>query len=345
MEKVRIGIVGLNFGRAMVKEVVSGPANPYFELAAVCDLDRQKAEAVAAETGAQAYFSLDELLAEPDIPAVGLFTGPLGRAELVRRIIRAGKDVMTTKPFELDPEAALAVLREARELGRVVHMNSPSAVPSAGLAQINTWCDSYGLGRPVGCRAGTWVSYREKADGGWYDDPALCPAAPVLRLGIYLINDLVRLLGDAEKVHVMHSRLFTGRPTADNAQLSIMFQNGALANVFASFCVADGQFYRNSLVLNYENGTVYRNAGPIASVAERAKTRMSVVAGPDMQKPKVEHADMPDNSGHYQWGVFFKAIRGEQLQDEVTPEQIAEGVRIVRAMRESQDTGQEARVH
>jgi hypothetical protein len=50
------------------------------------------------------------LIADPNIPVIGLYTGPVGRAALIHRIIEAGKDVMTTKPFELDSEAALAVM-------------------------------------------------------------------------------------------------------------------------------------------------------------------------------------------------------------------------------------------
>ena len=51
---------------------------------------------IAERLGVKAYTDLDELVADPDIPAIGLFTGPVGRADLVRRIIRAGKDVMMT---------------------------------------------------------------------------------------------------------------------------------------------------------------------------------------------------------------------------------------------------------
>ncbi len=37
-----------------------------------------------------------------------------------------------------------------------------------------------------------------------------------------------------------------------NAQLGIRFNNGAIANIYSSFCVDDLQFYRNSLTLNFE---------------------------------------------------------------------------------------------
>ena len=48
------------------------------------------------------------------------------------------------------------------------------------------------------------------------------------------------------------------RPTADNAQIAIEFENGALANVFASFCVGDGRPWPDEVTLNYERGTIQR---------------------------------------------------------------------------------------
>lgn len=339
MEKLRIGIVGLNFGRHILRELTSGSGSRYFELAAVCDIRQDAAKEMAAQYGVKPYFDLDALLADASIPVVGLYTGPGGRANLLRKIIRAGRDVMTTKPFELDPDAALAVLNEARQLGRVIHLNSPSPLLSPDLQQIRTWIDAYGLGRPIACRADVWVRYNEKADGRWYDDPAQCPVAPIFRLGIYLINDLVRFFGPADRVQVLHSRIFTGRPTPDNAQLGILFKNGGLANVFASFCIDDKQYYRNSLTMNFENGTVYRNSGPVERTPGELPSQMAVAARTGPETNRVETAVVEGHSGAYQWDALHRAVRGEKLEGEVTPEEVAAGLKIIRAMARSERTG------
>src|SRR5690606_35100525 len=120
-----IGIVGLNFGRHILDQLARDDVKLHLRLAAVCDMDALKAADYATRFGVKAYTSIDDLIADPAIPAIGLFTGPVGRAALIRKIIHAGKDVITTKPFETDPDAALDVLREARSIGRVVHLNSP----------------------------------------------------------------------------------------------------------------------------------------------------------------------------------------------------------------------------
>ena len=104
--KVRIAIVGLRFGRSMINQIREKANAERFELAAVCDLDCARAQEVAAELGVRAYDEIDRMLEHEDADAIGLFTGPVGRAELIRKIIRSGRDVMTTKPFELDAYAA-----------------------------------------------------------------------------------------------------------------------------------------------------------------------------------------------------------------------------------------------
>ncbi len=340
MERLKIGIVGLNFGRHIVEQVSRGDGAAWFELAALCDLDGEKARAQAQPLGVDAYDSLRDLLARDDIPVIGLFTGPNGRARLIREIMAAGKDIITTKPFEANADEALAVLQEARQQGRVVHLNSPAPMPSGDLKQINAWREQYNLGRPVGCRLDVWGDYHEKANGSWYDDPELCPVAPIYRLGIYMINDLIRLLGVPETVQVLHSRIRTGRPTPDNAQLGIAFANGCLANIFASFCVDDGQYYANTMILNFERGTIYRNIGPLEyGLACDQGATMSLVTVTGERHSTILRQNVGSGSGHYQWENFHRAVKGELLEGAITPEEVALGVRVIEAMKLAERTG------
>jgi predicted dehydrogenase len=333
MKQIPIAIVGLNFGRLVIEGLLDVSLRKRFRIAAVCDLDRVKAERMGRQLKCKAYMDLDALLADRDVSVIGLFTKPEGRAKLLTKIIRAGKDAMTTKPFESDPKAALEVLREAKRRGRIIHLNSPAPLPSPDLEQIVRWRDEFNLGRPVAARAETWVHYREKADGGWYDDPRHCPVAPVFRLGIYLINDLIRFFGEPRDVQIFQSRLFTQRPTADNAQLGIRFQNGGLANVFCSFCVDDLQHYRNSLTLNFERGTVYRNVGPFPYVPGNEQTAKMELVTRRGRKPVVRRRRLKRGlSGDYQWEIFHEALCGSIPDGLIPPEEIVAGIKILAAM-------------
>lgn len=339
MKQIDIAMVGLNWGDNIIRnQILNGPASPYFKLAAVCSQERAKVDACAAAYGVRGYYSLEELLANGDFPAVCLMTGPFRRAALIQQIVEAGRHVMTTKPVEVDPAAALKVLELAKSLGRVVHLNSPAPLPSPDLAQILEWRKDLHLGRPVAARADIWSSYREPADGSWYDDPEKCPVAPIFRLGIYLINDLIRLIGKPVAVSVMSSRLFTGRPTPDNAQISLLFENGAIANIFSSFCVNDAQWWLSSLTLNHENGTVYRNVGPALNGSPRSHPELSVVVNRE-GAPHTLRAITDGSTEDYQWGAFYKAILGEPLVGEGSTEETVLALHVIRAMARAEKSG------
>ncbi len=75
-----IGIIGLNFGKHLIAELLRPENRAFFRIAAVCDLDHDKAETMGKQLGVRAYTDIASLLADRDIPVIGLFTGPSGRA-------------------------------------------------------------------------------------------------------------------------------------------------------------------------------------------------------------------------------------------------------------------------
>lgn len=333
-----IAVIGLNFGRHILNLLQDSPARDYFHLAAVCDLDRHKALEYADRFSVPAYFSLDELLDKgKNIGAFALFTGPVGRADLIRQIIEAGHDVMTTKPFELDPIAARTVLERAQTLGRVVHLNSPSPRAPDFIEQIHLWQREYSLGPVVFGRGETTASYREVADGRWHDDPGKCPVAPIFRLGIYLINNMVQLLGPVDEVQVQSSRLFTGRPTPDNAQLSLKFNSGALGHIYASFCVENGQHYSNALTLHFENGTIHRNASTFDFGTASRHSHLKLVTTNGNQKVVERNWEGSEGSGNYQWAEFYQAIQNREVSSSMI-ENVVHGLEVIQAMARAQES-------
>jgi predicted dehydrogenase len=275
-------------------------------------------------------------LADPTIDAIGLFTGPKGRAVLIERCLRAGKHVMTTKPFEQDAAAAERVLSLAAELGLTLHANSPSP-GAADLTVIRQWMTTHDIGRPVAARAEIWNNYDEKADGSWYDDPVACPVPPIYRLGIYLINDLITVMGRPAAVQVQSSRLLTGRPTADHAQLCIRFADGGLAHILASLCIGDGDAYRNGLALHCERGSIYRNWGPERG-AEPCSLKL--VRRQNGERTIADSCTLDSVSGDYEWATFAQAVRGKG-QPRLDPVTVCGAIRVINAMAEADRTRQE----
>lgn len=351
MDKIKVGVVGLNFGKQIIDDhILSGQAEPYFELAAVCQRGREGCDAIAAEYDVKAYYSLEEMLEDDTIPVIILMTGPNGRADQLRQIIRAGKDCMTTKPFEVDANEAASVLAEARKLGRFIYLNSPCAADSADFRIINEWRKKYDLGMPVGGHHECWYKSVEQADGSWYDDPEACPAAPIFRLGIYGINDMLRVFGAPEEVQVMQTRLFTGRPTPDYARMCIKFKSGAMVDTLDGW-VTSPERQTTSMILYFERGTVYRNPTMMPCDPVRANvqdcTYLCLSMGDDTDGMPIETVRIPNEalSQAYQWDVFHRAVTTRMRPLGETPDcVIVDSLRIIEAMKEAAETGHTVKV-
>lgn len=335
-DPVRLAIVGVNFGAGVARTMAR--ENRFMRVAGICDMDAAKAGALASELGVPSHTSLSSVLEDPDVEAVALFTPPAGRARLIHQVLQSGRHVITTKPFEFDSAAAAAVLDEARSRGLAVHMNSPAPVHASDIAKIKEWHAVHDLGAPIAMRASTWANYRETANGTWYDDPVRCPAAPICRLGIYFLNDFAALLGSPVRVHVMQSRIFTGRPTADNAQLTIEFGNGALATVFASFCIGDGKPWPDIVTLNYERGTIQRRIERTGDRNMGADHAVVELIAPGISETPF-HTAPGEYAGWYDWQAFHDAIRGVRDVPLQNPEQVLYGVRLLEAMSRSAASG------
>jgi predicted dehydrogenase len=350
-KKLKVAVVGLNFGEIFIAEhLLSKRAEPYFELAAVCDENDTICERVAKAYQVRAYPSLDSLLGNKEIPVIILMTGPNGRANLIRKIIRANRDCLTTKPFEMDAAEAASVLQEARSLGRFVYLNSPCPVESRDWQIIKKWRQAYDLGKPVGGHHESWYKLVEKADGKWYDDALYCPAAPIVRLGIYGVNDLLRILGEAEEIQVMQTRLFTGRPTADYARMNIKFKNGAIADTLCGF-VTSPERNEASLILYFERGTIYRNPPMLPGKPIRYttvdSTYLCLCMGNESDGMPIETVRIRNEelSLGYKWDVLYSAVTTRKRPEGETPDElIVNSLCVFEALKEASETGATVKV-
>ena len=107
--RVRVGVAGCGaFGKHHARIYSQLEAA---ELTGVYDADRGRAQAVAAEYGARATASLDELIEACD--AISLAAPTAAHAELGCRILRGGRDLLVEKPIAASLDEADALLAAA----------------------------------------------------------------------------------------------------------------------------------------------------------------------------------------------------------------------------------------
>ena len=213
------------------------------DLVCCCSRGRASAEKKAAQYGIAAT-TLDEVLADPEIELVVNLTPPGEHYETIRRAFEAGKHVWTEKIITPDWEQTKDLLALAREKG-LLFGSEPDHFLGSAWQCAREYVDGGIIGDVTSVVVSVSQNYGVTADrirfatqkggGLGYD------------FGIYLVTQLVALLGPAkevsgvmltqrpERVHGDLNNPDFGKsytyPNEDLAAASIVFESGAVAVV------------------------------------------------------------------------------------------------------------------
>ncbi|MEL5991509.1 Gfo/Idh/MocA family protein [Microbacterium phosphatis] len=112
-------VIGAGYWGPNLARNLRGSAD--WELAAICDLDRDRAARVAESVGgAPVMTDVDEVLADPLIDAVAIATPARTHHALVTRALEAGKHVLVEKPLAADRASGIEMVELARDRGLVL---------------------------------------------------------------------------------------------------------------------------------------------------------------------------------------------------------------------------------
>ena len=124
MKKLRIGVLGLGEGRSIISAVQE---SAYWELGNICDLNENLCKERCEEFGLNKYtLSYEEMLADESIDVIGIYTPDQLHGLHIKMALRAGKDVICTKPLLIDLEEANELLQVQKETGGKVFVGQSS---------------------------------------------------------------------------------------------------------------------------------------------------------------------------------------------------------------------------
>jgi predicted dehydrogenase len=118
----RIGVIGAG---GIVAAHLDAYRSAGWEVAAVCNRSRAKADAKAAEFAPKARVTdrYEDILADPGIDVVDITPHPADRLPIMEAAIRAGKHVLSQKPFVLDLAEGERLVALARQSGVKLAVN------------------------------------------------------------------------------------------------------------------------------------------------------------------------------------------------------------------------------
>lgn len=224
MKKIRIGVIGLNFGRHHVRTLVNMEEA---DLVAVADRHPNVPgglEAYAAAYGARAYGDGLEMLARETLDAVSLCTSPRTRAALIEAAAKRGIALFVEKPWAANLAHAQELASLCRDNGATV-MTAFSFRFHPAIVKLRALLDD-ALGTPWMLNGAYVFSWRPDP-GGWLWDPEN-GGGFINENSCHLFDAVCALLG--EPVTVMAEGINPmGMPSEHGAAVTLRFANGAVA--------------------------------------------------------------------------------------------------------------------
>jgi len=226
-------------------------------VAAVCDVDRDRAEA----TGLPAFTSVEGLLAGADLDAVDICTPPKFHAPVALAALAAGLPTLCEKPLATTIADARALRDAAEQAGKPLQVGFCHRFHDP-IVHVKERLASGEWGRPLMFRnrfgtlfAGvedTWFSNREMAGGGALMDTS-----------VHSIDLFRCLMGEVTEASAMLATFDSAiQDVEDSATLLLRAHNGALGVVEASwrtpFSVNVVEIYaeRAAAIVDYDAGTL-----------------------------------------------------------------------------------------
>ena len=202
------------------------------ELAAVCDIDRERADAASVRFGVPGYYSVAEMLDGVQLDMVSVATGgeeyASDHSEPTMQALEAGLHVLCEKPIsnEIAPAEEMVALARERGLCFGIDLNH-RFTPAARLAK--KWVDEGRIGHQLFMNMSMWIE-NPRESSLWFQIKALHPhTVDIMR---YFSGDIAAVQCFAVKA--------PGRVIYSTAQFNMRFASGCLGHLTGSYDIARG---------------------------------------------------------------------------------------------------------
>ena len=167
------------------------------DLAAVCNIHREGAEARAKEFGIPKAMTIDEAAADPEIELAVNLTPASAHYDVIKRMLLAGKHVYTEKMFTTDLEQSRELVALAAEKGLLLGV-APDTVLGAGIQTARYLIDTGMIGKVTSAQV---CINRNQALNSEYFRFLRGPGGTLpYDVGIYYIGALLALLGSVTQI-------------------------------------------------------------------------------------------------------------------------------------------------
>lgn len=190
-DAIGVGVIG--GGTIAALHLGGYAANPDARLVAVCDVVADRAEAAAAEHGADSsYTDYTDLLADDAVQAVSICTRNDTHAQIAVDALNAGKSVLIEKPLARTTDEADAVVAAERNAPGIAQVGFVRRFGINALV-LKAAIDAGDLGAMYYAKA--TCLRRAGNPGGWFANRTISGGGPLMDIGPHFIDIAWWLLG------------------------------------------------------------------------------------------------------------------------------------------------------
>jgi predicted dehydrogenase len=229
---LRVGVVGVNgIGLAHLWALKSAKTS---ELAAVCDIDAERAAKAAADFEVPAFTDPHELYGLGALDAVVIATPPGTHGELVRDALAAQLHVYCEKPITPTADEGYALADAARERGRVLQIGFQNRLHAGYTALRETFAELGAL-RRAHVTATNWFRTQRYFDASpWRATWRMAGGGVLMAQAVHQIDALIATVGMPTRVRATARTAAHRAEVEDVARAELEWENGASGTVVAS---------------------------------------------------------------------------------------------------------------
>jgi predicted dehydrogenase len=227
MDTIRVGMIGAGWIAQEHQRVLDSLADA--ELVAVCDVDKERAAALAESAGARAYLDWHELLDAEDLGALVVCTPPRSHREPAIAALEHGLPVYLEKPIARTAEDAAEIVAAAERTGAVCAIGYQWHALDL-LEEIPALLD----GQQIGLLLGTSIGPTQSRP--WFIDMR-AGGGNLLERGSHHLDLARTVAGEVISVQAAASRVRLARSTGgagdidDALTIMLELESGALATI------------------------------------------------------------------------------------------------------------------
>ena len=339
MKKLKFGLVGCG-------KIAKRHANLLGEgeiegacLQAVCDLDKNRADAFADEFGVKAFYDPMEMAKSDEVDVLSVLTPSGFHAENVKALAECGKPIVVEKPMALRLSAADEVIEACDRYGVKLFVVKQNRF-NAPVMQLRKALEGGRFGKLVlGTVRLRWCrpqAYYDEAPwrGTWQHDGGV-----LTNQASHHIDLLVWMMGEVESVFAKASCALADIEAEDTAVVTLKFRNGALGIIEATTATRPKDL-EGSLSIMGEKGSVV--VGGFA--ANQLETWQFSETTPEDETIFDDYGSNPKHPYGYAHKLYYEHVVDCIINDK---QQLVDGLggrkslELISAIYESVETGKE----